>query len=464
MDPRAIPWEIVERHATRGPRYTSYPTAPHFREDFDRDQVEACWREERGAPGLSVYVHVPYCRRRCLYCGCHTQVLGDAPAGPLSRYVDDVLKEAELAAGLLPEGSGPAIQLALGGGTPTVLPPAEIRRLAQGIDDRWAPGPGAERSVEMDPRTAGDEVIAALREAGFNRVSLGIQELDEEVQQIVGRVQPLEMVEDVVARLRQGDDPPGINFDLIHGLPGQTTAGFGRTLSQVVALRPERLAVFGYAHVPWMRPHQEAMEGHPRPDTRERIEMLGQAWQAFTDAGYVPIGFDHFALPDDELSVALSRGTLHRNFMGYTTHRGLELIGLGESAISAVGPTYAQDRKTTEGWRAALDEGRMPWERARVLTGDDELRREVILDLSCNLQLDTASFEARHGEPLAERFADELARLAPMVDDGLLEIDADGLRVTDRGRFFVRNACMVFDRYLGQTAGDGDRARFSRTV
>ena len=464
MDPRAIPWEIIERHATRGPRYTSYPTAPHFRTDFDRERVEAHWHADRGAPGLSVYVHVPYCRRRCLYCGCHTQVLGDAPAAPLSQYVDDVLREAERAAALLPAGSGPVAQLALGGGTPTVLPPDEIRRMVRGIDGFWPPAEDAERSVEMDPRTADDEVIAALMDAGFNRVSLGVQELDEEVQRIVGRVQPLSLIESVVAQLRGVSDAPRINFDLIHGLPGQTNAGFGRTLAQVVELRPERVAVFGYAHVPWMRPHQEAMEGHPRPDTRERIEMLGQAWEAFTSAGYVPIGFDHFALPDDELSGALAQGSLHRNFMGYTTRRGLELVGLGESSISAVGRTYAQDLKSTDSWRAALDEGQMPWERALLLSGEDELRREVILDLSCNLRLDTVDFERRHGLPLADRFADELAQLAPMGEDGLVEIDSGGLRITDRGRFFVRNACMAFDQYLGQAPGGGAPARFSRVV
>ena len=464
MDPRTIPWEVIERHATRGPRYTSYPTAPHFRTDFDAAELEEMWREDRGAPGLSLYVHVPYCRRRCLYCGCHTQVLGDAPAAALSGYVDDVIREAERVAAVLPAGSGPVAQLALGGGTPTVLPPAEILRMVRALDGLWSPAPDAERSVEMDPRTAGDELLGALREAGFNRVSLGIQELDEEVQRIIGRVQPLELVASVVESLRDGDAPPSINFDLIHGLPGQTPEGFAATLDKVVGLRPERLAVFGYAHVPWMRPHQEALEGHPLPDTRARVEMLGAAWATFTEAGYVPIGFDHFALPGDELSVALAGRTLHRNFMGYTTRRGLDLIGLGESAISAVGPTYAQDLKSTDAWHTALAEGRIPWERARVLTADDELRREVILDLSCNLRLDAHDFEARHGVPLAERFRAELRRLQPMVDDGLMQVDGDGVRVTDRGRFFVRNACMVFDAYLGTAPGGDLPVRYSRTV
>ncbi len=464
MDPRAIPWEVIERYATRGPRYTSYPTAPHFREDLDPAEVEAHWRQDRGASGLSLYVHVPYCRRRCLYCGCHTQVLGDAPAAPLASYVDDVLREAERAATLLPAEAGPMAQLALGGGTPTTLPPRELTRMVGALDALWTPADDAERSVEMDPRTAGDEVIAALIEAGFNRVSLGVQELDEEVQRIVGRVQPLSLIESVVDRLRSARPAPAINFDLIHGLPGQTPAAFARTTAEVARLRPERIAVFGYAHVPWMRPHQEALEGHPLPGARARVEMLGLAWETFTGAGYVPIGFDHFALPGDELSIALENRSLHRNFMGYTTRRGLDLVGVGESAISAVGPTYAQDIKSTAGWSAALDEGRMPWERALILSADDELRREVILDLSCNLRLDAAAFEARHGVPLAERFADELDRLGPMIDDGLLERDDRGLRVTDHGRFFVRNACMAFDRYLDRSPGGATPARYSRTV
>ena len=464
MDPRAIPWELIERYATRGPRYTSYPTAPHFRADVDRDALEGLWRAERGAVGLSLYVHVPYCRRRCLYCGCHTRVMEGVDEGPLRRYVDDVLREAELVATLLPGSSGPVAQLALGGGTPTVLPPALLARLVDGLDALWPADPRAERSVEVDPRTADDDRLESLFDAGFNRVSLGIQELDERVQQIVGRVQPLSLVESVVDRLRAAPHAPAINFDLIHGLPGQTAQGFGRTLAEVARLGPDRVAVFGYAHVPWMRPHQQALEGHPLPDARQRVELLGQAWEALTAAGYVPIGFDHFARPGDELARALATGSLHRNFMGYTTRRGLDLVGLGESAISAVGDSYAQDAKDQDAWRDTIRAGRMPWERGLLLSADDSLRRDVILDLSCNLRLDLTAFEERRGVSFGDRFPEVLDRLAPMVDDGLLDLDERRLRITDLGRFFVRNVCMAFDAYLGAAPADGGTPRFSQTV
>jgi oxygen-independent coproporphyrinogen III oxidase len=461
VDPRKIPWDVIEKHSTRGPRYTSYPTAPHFREDFDRGAVEQAWRAATG-DALSVYVHVPYCHRRCLYCGCHTEVLDRDPTGVTRRYVHTLLDEVRVAERTLGPRTGGLAQLALGGGTPTTLQTGDMARLLDALFARWRPAKGAELSVEIDPRTVQSDLLDLLLAKGFNRVSLGVQDLDDRVQQIVGRVQPESMVRDLMTQLRSVSQPPSINIDLIQGLPGQTPESWRRTIDKVVALDPDRMAVFGYAHVPWMRPHQRTLEGHARPDPRERVEMLGIAWEAFVEAGYVAIGFDHFARPEDELAVALSRGNLHRNFMGYTTRRGLDQLGLGVSAISAVGPTYAQDHKNHEPWLASIGAGQMPWERALVLDDDDLQRREVILDLSCNLAVDFDRFLARHGVPFQQRFAAELRRLAPLVEDGLVDVHPTGIEVTPRGRFLVRVICMVFDRYLDTQ--DGSPVRYSRTV
>jgi len=459
LDPRRIPWELVEKYSVRGPRYTSYPTAPHFRPDVDLEAIGRRWQGAGEGPdgGLSVYVHVPYCRRRCLYCGCHTEGVGDRE--DLSPYVDGLLAELALADRTIGTDSPPVRQLALGGGTPTILPPAELDRFLADLLGRWPAAAGAELSAEIDPRTIHGDVLDVLFEHGFNRVSLGVQDLDPDVQQVVGRIQPAEMVERLVSRLRSYDPAPSINFDLIHGLPRQTPLGWARTVEQVVRMAPDRVAVFGYAHVPWMRPHQRALEHEPVPDARARVELLGRAWEGFGEAGYVAIGFDHFARPDDELATAAAEGTLHRNFMGYTTHRGLDQIGLGASAISAVGATYTQDAKELGAWRELLDAGRMPWERGMLLDEDDLLRREVILDLSCNLRLDFARFSVEHGFAFADRFGAELQQLSVLADDGLIELDDDGIRVTPTGRFLVRVVCMAFDRYL-----DADRARYSRTV
>ena len=459
MDPRRIPWALIEKYSTRGPRYTSYPTAPHFSQDVDTEALGRQWRGAGGGAqgGLSAYVHVPYCQRRCLYCGCHTEVLHRSE--DLPAYVDGLLAELAIADRTIGEDRPPLRQLALGGGTPTILPPAELDRLMVDLLDRWPADDAAELSAEIDPRTITADVLDVLMGHGFDRVSLGVQDLDPDVQEAVGRIQPMEMVEELVARLRAAHNPPAVNFDLIHGLPRQTPRGWRRTVTEVARMGPDRIAVFGYAHVPWMRPHQQALEGEPMPDARSRVEQLGIAWEVFEEAGYVAIGFDHFARPDDELAVARAEGTLHRNFMGYTTHRGLDQVGLGVSSISAVGASYAQDAKDQGAWREAIAAGRMPWERGLLLSADDVLRRGVILDLSCNLRLDFERFASEHGYAFADRFAAELERLSPLVDDGLVELGDDGIRVTPTGRFLVRIVCMVFDQYL-----DTGQARYSRTV
>ncbi len=465
MDPRDIPQHIIDKYATRGPRYTSYPTAPHFRTDYDREAIEAVWRRAPADDdGLSVYIHIPYCRKRCLYCGCHTEVLPPAQDATMASYVDRLLDEIHIAAQLLAGADRPLRQLALGGGTPTILPPAQMDRLLHAVEELGVRAEDAEFSAEVDPRTASPELLDLLLERGFNRFSLGVQDLDPQVQQIVGRIQPVEQVESVIDHLRSYPRAPAVNIDLIQGLPGQTPESFRRTIDRVVELDPDRLALFGYAHVPWIRPHQQALEAHPLPSAEERIQLLGIAWEQFIGAGYEPIGFDHFARPDDELTVALRQGTLHRNFMGYTTRRGLDMIGLGVSSIGAVGHTYTQDFKDHDPYDAALAAGKMPWERALELTDEDLVRREVILDLSCNLRLDLKAFRERHDLDLRDRFPDEMDALAPLHDDRLFEMTDQEIRVTPLGRFLVRNICMAFDAYLGGQESAGPNVRYSKTL
>jgi len=444
-----LPPDLVARYATTAPRYTSYPTAPRFTPDVDRDAVRARWGS--ATADLSLYAHIPYCRVRCLFCGCHTRISQNTDLG--DAYVTALLDELD---GLAPVTSldRPLRQLALGGGTPNFLPEADMRRLVEGLEARLRVAPDAERSIEIDPRTVTPSYLRMLRDLGFNRFSFGLQDTDPDVMAAVNRPQSAATVEAVVAAVRERGEVP-VNLDLIYGLPRQTEATWRQTLADVLALRPTRLAVYGYAHVPWMKAHQKGLERYDAPDDALRAALQEQARSTLVSAGYEEIGFDHYALPEDALAQAWRARTLHRNFMGYTTQRGLDLVALGTSGISDVNGTYVQNSKDTDGWLRTATSREPTWERGMVLSEEDQLRREVILDLSCNLQVDLASHVA---EPEAH-FASELARLQGMVDDDLLVYEAGVLRVTTLGRRFVRNAAMVFDQYLGEQ-GPG----FSRTT
>jgi oxygen-independent coproporphyrinogen-3 oxidase len=440
-----VPPELLEKYGTRGPRYTSYPTAPHFDPEADHEALAQAWRES--SSDLSLYAHLPFCVVRCLFCGCHVKITRQRERS--EDYVSRLLHELDMASELV-DFSRPLRQLQLGGGTPNFLLPEQMRRL----DAEWG--------IECDPRTIDREYVELLAELGFNRFSFGVQDTDPDVMAAVARAQTVETVEEVVAAVRE-HDPRSLNLDLIFGLPKQTDESWARTLERVLAIRPDRLAVFGYAHVPWMAKHQAALEKHDLPEPELRARLATAAREAFLGAGYVEIGFDHFALPTDELAIALDEGTLHRNFMGYTTQRGLDLLAIGTSAIAKVGRSFTQDSKDLPHWQDEVDAGRMPWERGLVLDEDDILRGEIILELSCNAHLDIAAIEKRFGIDFRTRFASELERLREMEADGLLSIDAGEIRMSEVGRYLVRNACMVFDAWLDREPASG-APRYSKTV
>ena len=455
--PRRLDPDLLARYEKSGPRYTSYPTAPHFRDDVDRNALAARWRDAgRDGAGLSLYVHVPFCRTRCAYCGCYT--LTDQPDDRVDAYLRGILEQADEVAALLAPGRA-VEQLSFGGGTPTYPGPARFRALMEGLRERFTFAADGERAVEVDPRAVDTDYLDLLVDLGFNRFSFGVQDLDPGVQEVVNRVLAVERLDALMTHLR-GRGVDAINLDLIYGLPTQTEEGFARTLAQVLALAPSRLAVFGYAHVPWVAPHQAALSAYPIPDRDARLGLFSLAWEMLRDAGWIQVGMDHFARPGDELVDALRSRTLHRNFMGYTTRRGLDLAGLGASAISGVGRTYTQNIKPVPAFLDAR--GTVRWARGWLLDNEDLLRGDVILDLLCNLHLSFDRVEKAHGISFREHFAQELADLIPLIDDGLVVLGPDSLDVTPVGRYFIRNIAMVFDLYLRKGAAPG--ARYSRTI
>ena len=459
-NPARVPKDLLEHYATNGPRYTSYPTAPQFRADVDRGALTARWTESNRGPspaGLSLYLHLPFCRERCRFCGCFTFISRDPAAA--DGYLDGLNAEFAIAARLL-DPSRPVRQIALGGGTPNFLSPDRFDRLMRNLKAVWNVAPDAEVSVEIDPRTVLPEHVDVWLEHGFNRFSLGVQDFDGQVLEAVHRRQSLDQTLDLVRRLRAAGRT-AVNFDLIYGLPGQTTETMTRTARRTAEIGPARIALYSYAHVPWMKSHQKLLERHPLPEGDAKLALFGAAWDVFVEAGYVPVEMDHFARPDDELALALSERTLHRNFMGYTTRRGLDLVGFGVSSISSVARTYAQNVKDFDAYHSALREKRLPLERGFLLSEDDAMRRDLIIDLFCNFHLDGTAFGARWGIDFTQTFAGELERLKPMEEDGLVQWDGSVLAVTPLGRAFIRNVCMVFDRYL---EADPERRRYSKTV
>lgn len=438
------PPELVEKYRTRAPRYTSYPTAPQFH-PVDPAEVDAALGRRDGP--LSVYVHVPFCRELCLYCGCHVEIRHQREVG--GGYVDLVLREAEL--NLARTRPGRRTQwLAIGGGTPTFLLPDDMARMVHGIRALYPFTADAEFSIEIDPRTIDEAYLDRLVEIGVNRVSFGFQDSDPQVMEAVKRRQPAELSRRAVARMRQHGHV-GVNLDLMYGLPHQTEESFARTLDEVVEIGPDRIALFHYAHVPWMKPAQKLLERRGLPDSVLKSRLFALADRRFSDAGYVPLGMDHFARPDDPLVIAWKEAKLQRNFMGYTAHAGLDQLGFGVSAIAFVGDAYVQNLKERPAWGEAIEAGRLPFERGFVLGPDDVARRRVILDLFCNF---TVRFE-----PGA--YAKEREALRPLEADGLCTIREDGVDVSPLGRHFIRNLCSVFDRYLEADAG---QRRYSATA
>jgi oxygen-independent coproporphyrinogen-3 oxidase len=452
--------ELMAKYDRPGPRYTSYPTAPHFHEGFDeaayRDRLAAA--AQRDAEPLSMYVHIPFCEARCSYCGCNVVI--SPHRGPEIAYLDTIERELDLLAAAL-GGRRTLNQLHWGGGTPTYLSPEQCERLFGSIVERFEIESDAEVAVEVDPCVTSVEHLRTLRQLGFNRLSMGVQDIDPDVQQAVGRHQPLELTRDHVEEARRlGFD--SVNVDLIYGLPRQTEAGFRTTVKTIICdLTPDRVACFSYAHVPWIKPHQRQLDPASLAGGWEKFRLFAGAAEEFDASGYRFIGFDHFARPDDELSRALDDGRLHRNFMGYTVMPASDQVGVGVTSIGDVAGAYVANRRNLARYQRAVDDGRLPVARGILRSREDDLRAAVIRSIICTLGLDFATAADDWNIDVGGHFADALAQLEEPVSDGLVEVSDAGLRVTPKGRFFLRNICMPFDAYL---AAPGDRPVYSRTV
>jgi oxygen-independent coproporphyrinogen-3 oxidase len=446
-----------------GPRYTSYPTADRFVEAFGAADYRGALRQRAqgaivgGLSPLSIYVHVPFCESLCYYCACNKIVTRHKSQGRI--YLDALKRELSLLTDELGP-SQPVTQLHLGGGSPTFLSDEELGELMAMLHAAFRLLPDSEASIEIDPRTVSPERLARLRAMGFNRVSFGVQDFDPDVQAAVHRVQSLESVRDLVAEARALRFA-SINVDLIYGLPLQTPESFRRTIAQVAALRPTRLALFAYAHLPHRFKPQRRIDSAQLPSAEQRVTMLQGALSGLIDQGYVFIGMDHFALPDDALAVAKRQGRLHRNFQGYTTQPDGDVIGLGVSAIGRVGASYSQNAKSLDEYCDALAQGEFPVVRGIALTRDDLLRRSVIMALMCQGRVDFESIALAHLVDVRQALASEIRRLQPLQDLGLVEVSDTEIQVTPTGWFFVRAAAMAFDVHLH---ADRTRERFSRII
>ena len=464
LQPLTFSADLLRRHDRPGPRYTSYPTAPQFSNSFGEQALRDVALASNGDPiprRLSLYVHVPFCNSPCFYCGCNRIITRDTARG--EAYLVRLYREIALAATLF-DRDREVIQLHFGGGTPNFLSPAQLHDVVDTLRSHFRFSDSDERdiSIELDPRFVNASDIAELARAGFNRASFGVQDFDPEVQLAVNRIQSVEETRAVVDACRTHGFK-SVNVDLIYGLPKQNLAGFARTLDIIADMRPDRVAVYGYAHMPRMFKAQKQIVEIDLPNAETRLGLLQLAIERLTAAGYLYIGMDHFALPDDELALAQSRGSLHRNFMGYTTHADSDLLGLGVSAISHIGDSFSQNPRDLVSWQVALDEGRLPVFRGMRLDEDDQLRADLIQQLMCQGEIPMRALERRHGIDFREYFADALTKLQPLVDDGLARIEADRITVTSRGRLLLRNIAMCFDRYLDQPASV-TAPRFSRAI
>ncbi len=454
--------ELLSRFDVPGPRYTSYPTADRFVEAFDQaDHIQALTQRQNGTFGkpsaLSLYVHIPFCESLCYYCACNKIITKHKERS--AQYLTYLSKELDLHTRHL--GSGQAVsQLHLGGGTPTFMSDDELRQLMALLRAHFSFVPGGEYSAEVDPRTVDEGRLAVLAELGFNRLSFGVQDFDSAVQKAIHRIQPAEQVFKLVqASRRLGFE--SVNVDLIYGLPLQTPESFERTLSQVQQLRPDRIALYAYAHLPERFKPQRRIHAEDLPAGGQKVAMLARSIDALTDAGYVYIGMDHFALPEDALAVAKRQGRLHRNFQGYSTQADCDLIALGVSSIGRMGSTYSQNAKTMEEYCDLLDQGLFPVVRGLALTRDDLIRRTVIMALMCQGHLQFEAINLAWLIDFKTVFAQELKLLQDMQEQGLVKLTDGGIQVTATGWFFVRGVAMVFDRYV---QADRNRNRFSKII
>ncbi len=458
---------LITRLNQMGPRYTSYPTADRFSSAFGAADYRAAAGSSAGgthARPLSLYVHIPFCESLCYYCGCNKLITTDHSKAV--TYLAYLKREIAMQGGLF-AGKNVLSQLHFGGGTPTYLSDAQMDDLLACLRQwfQFAPESSGEYSIEVDPRTVSPERVAVLRRQGFNRLSLGVQDFDAEVQKAVNRIQPEAMTTDLIKAARVAGFR-SVSIDLIYGLPKQTVATMGTTLAKVIAASPDRIAIYNYAHMPNMFKSQRLIVDADLPTPEAKLDMLGLCIECLCAAGYVYIGMDHFAKPEDDLALAQREGRLQRNFQGYSTHAEAEMVALGVSAISAVNGTYSQNEKNLTAYYAGLDKDELPVARGIALGADDLLRRTLIGHLMCNFALLYDGLALPEGATFAGYFEPELERLRELETDGLLHIYPFGLAITPKGRLLIRNVCMVFDRYLALPRPDADSKplRFSRTI
>ncbi|MBV2209248.1 MAG: oxygen-independent coproporphyrinogen III oxidase [Thermomonas sp.] len=456
--------ELLRRYDRPGPRYTSYPTAPQFSADFGEAQLREAVQASNEEPiprRLSLYVHVPFCFSPCFYCGCNRIITRDKARG--DAYLARLHREVALMAPLF-DRDREVIQLHFGGGTPNFLTPGQLTDFVDALraQFRFASSRDRDISIEIDPRFCDPNWMPALADAGFTRASLGVQDFDPKVQEAVNRIQSVEETQAIVEASRKAG-LRSVNIDLIYGLPGQNLEGFGKTLDIVTGIRPDRLAVYSYAHMPHLFKAQKQIKDELLLTGEEKLALLQLAVEKLTAAGYIYVGMDHFALPDDDLAQAQARGGLHRNFMGYTTHANSDLIGLGVSAISHIGNTFSQNPRDLPAWEVAIDTGKLPVFRGMKLDEDDELRADLIQALMCQGEIPITALERRYGIRFNDYFADALQQLQPLAADDLVRILPGKIEATSHGRLLLRNIAMCFDRYLTPPAADA-KPRFSRAI
>ena len=450
--------DLIRKYNVPGPRYTSYPPATHFTDEVDKNALmESIRKNNETQRDLSLYYHLPFCESLCWFCGCTTVITKDhSRSENYLNYIDrdmDLMREH-----LNPDRK--VVQVHLGGGTPTFLQPDELRRLGDHIRERFQFGERVEAGAEIDPRRITRDTIQALKDAGFNRASMGVQDHNPEVQKAIHRIQPYEMTRQAIDWLRECGFE-SMNVDLIYGLPYQTVDSFEKTLEDTLKLQPDRLAVFSYAHVPWIKPAQKILQERMElPSPEVKLELLKLTIEKLTSEGYVYIGMDHFAKEDDELTVAQRTKTLQRNFQGYSTRGGVDIYAFGMSSISQSQDAYWQNLKELPDYCASVDEGKLPIQRGYILTEEDHLRRRTIMRLMCDLELDYANMSELLGLDFGSTYAPELESLTDLEEDGLIKKSTTGLTVTELGRLLIRNIAMRFDGYQNERK----EGRFSRTI
>ncbi len=454
--------DLLKKYNRPGPRYTSYPTAPHFHEGFGPEEYrQEILSTNSGEPprDLSLYFHFPFCKSLCYFCACNVVITKDASR--VGHYLGVLKKEIDLVSNLV-DSRRQVVQMHWGGGTPTYMSPDQIRDIFGYIREKFPFAAEAEISIEIDPRTISPEHLPALREAGFNRVSFGLQDVNPEVQTTINRIQTDEQNAFVINESRRlGFD--SINVDLIYGLPHQSVESYERTLEKIIAWDPDRLAVFNYAHVPWLKKHQKLLPVEAMPDAADRLRMLKLIIDRLTEAGYAYIGMDHFAKPGDELTKALRERTLHRNFQGYSTRAEADMFAMGVTSISKLAGAYAQNLKSLAAYEAALNEGRLPTAIGLKFSHDDLLRQHVITEIMCNNRILKRDVEQKFGIAFDSYFADVPEKLNEFVLDGLVSLQPDRIEVGEAGRLVIRNIAMAFDAYLKPEASQ-EKPIYSRTV